>query len=84
MQTEFEICPCCGKLKLPKGKTIEDVGYEIFDYHRAILFETHTQETLDGDSKDMHKGRLSFFKRLALGKGATVAQYEDVIFARIP
>ena len=59
-------------------------GYEIFDYHRAILFESHKQGTLDGDTKDVHKGRLSFFKRLSLGKGNTVAQYEDIIFARIP
>lgn len=59
-------------------------SYEIFDYHRAVLFETHTQSTLDGDSRDVHKGRISFFKRLSLEKGTTVAQFEDIIFARIP
>ena len=63
---------------------LQKSGYEIFDYHRAILFETHTQSTLDGESKDVHKGRISFFKRLSLGKGTTVAQWEDVIFCRIP
>lgn len=63
---------------------LQKSGYEIFDYHRSILFETHTQNTLDGDSKDVHKGRISFFKRLSLEKGNTVAQWEDIIFARIP
>ena len=63
---------------------LQKSGYEIFDYHRSILFETHKQETLSGGSKDVHKGRISFFKRLSLEKGTTVAQYEDIIFARIP
>ena len=71
-------------LSLDSVFLLQSAGYEIFDYHRAILFETHTQETLDGDSKDVHKGRISFFKRLSLEKGNTVAQYEDIIFARIP
>ena len=76
-----------GKLRRLDLDTIfllQKSGYEIFDYHRAILFETHTQSTLDGDSKDVHKGRISFFKRLSLEKGTTVAQWEDIIFARIP
>jgi len=76
-----------GKLRRLDLDTIfllQKSGYEIFDYHRSILFETHTQNTLDGDSKDVHKGRISFFKRLSLEKGTTVAQFEDIIFARIP
>lgn len=72
------------RLDLDTVYLLQACGYEIFDYHRSILFETHTQETLDGDSKNMHKGRISFFKRLSLEKGNTVAQYEDIIFARIP
>ena len=72
------------RLDLDTISLLQACGYEIFDYHRAILFETHTQSTLDGESRDVHKGRISFFKRLSLEKGTTVAQWEDVIFARIP
>jgi len=72
------------RLDMDSISLLQSCGYEIFDYHRAILFETHTQNTLDGDSKDVHKGRISFFKRLSLEKGTTVAQWEDIIFARIP
>ncbi|MDD3813280.1 MAG: DNA methyltransferase [Desulfocapsaceae bacterium] len=72
------------RLDLDTIKILQLAGYEIFDYHRAILFDSHKQETLDGCSKTLHKGRISFFKRLALEKGGTVAQWEDVIFARIP
>ncbi|MDD5009984.1 MAG: hypothetical protein PHC68_16475 [Syntrophorhabdaceae bacterium] len=72
------------RLDLDTVFLLQKSGYEIFDYHRAVLFETHKQETLDGDSKAIHKGRISFFKRLSLEKGNTVAEWEDVIFARIP
>jgi len=72
------------RLDLDTINLLQLSGYEIFDYHRAILFETHKQETLDGDSKAIHKGRISFFKRLSLEKGTTVATWEDIIFARIP
>ncbi len=72
------------RLDLDTISLLQACGYEIFDYHRSILFETHTQETLSGGSKDVHKGRISFFKRLSLEKGTTVAQFEDIIFARIP
>ncbi|MDP2753353.1 MAG: DNA methyltransferase, partial [Nitrospirota bacterium] len=74
-----------GKLRRLDLDTIfllQACGYEIFDYHRAVLFESHKQETLSGDTKDIHKGRISFFKRLSLEKGTTVAQWEDIIFAR--
>ena len=76
-----------GKLRMLNTDSVNLLqisGYEIFDYHRAILFESHKQGTLDGDTRDVHKGRISFFKRLSLEKGNTVAQYEDIIFARIP
>lgn len=76
-----------GKLRRLDLDTIfllQACGYKIFDYHRAVLFESHRQETLDGDEKAVHKGRISFFKRLNLERGTTVAQFEDIIFARIP
>lgn len=72
------------RLDLDTVRLLEISGYEIFDYHRSVLFETHRQSTLDGEARDVHKGRISFFKRLSLEKGKTVAQWEDVIFARIP
>lgn len=72
------------RLDLDTISLLQSCGYEIFDYHRSILFESHKQDTLDGSTKDVHKGRISFFKRLSLEKGNTVAQYEDIIFARIP
>lgn len=72
------------RLDLDTVHLLQLSGYEIFDYHRAILFESHKQETLEGDTKNVHKGRISFFKRLSLEKGTTVATWEDVLFARIP
>jgi len=71
-------------LNIDSVNLLQISGYEIFDYHRAILFESHRQETLDGESRDVHKGRISFFKRLSLNSGGAVAQFEDIIFARIP
>ncbi len=76
-----------GKLRDLAGDTVsilQQAGYEIFDYHRAILFKEVTQDTLDGESFTKPKGRLSFFKRLSYDKGNVVARWEDVIFARIP
>jgi len=76
-----------GKLRDLAGDTInilQQAGYGIFDYHRAILFREVTQGTLDGDTFTKPKGRLSFFKRLSYDKGNVVAKWEDVIFARIP
>lgn len=72
------------RLDLDTISLLQECGYEIFDYHRAILFETHTQETLEGDAFTKPKGRLSFFKRLSYNSGNEVAQFEDIIFARIP
>ncbi len=76
-----------GKLRDLAGDTVsilQQAGYEIFDYHRAILFKEVTQGTLDGESFTKPKGRLSFFKRLSYEKGNVVARWEDIIFARIP
>ena len=56
-------------------------GYEIVDYHRAVLFKTYEQSTLTGETKKEHKGRLSFFKRISLSKGNQAAMFEDVIIA---
>lgn len=71
------------RLDIDTVRLLQLSGYEIFDYKRAILFESHKQETLEGGTKNVHKGRISFFKRLSLEKGTTVATWEDVIFARI-
>lgn len=63
---------------------MQSAGYEIFDYHRAVLFEEQTQATLSGETIKSPKGRLSFFKRLSYAKGIETARWEDVIFGRIP
>ena len=63
---------------------MQSAGYEIFDYHRAILFEEQTQATFSGETIKSPKGRLSFFKRLSYAKGTEIARWEDVIFGRIP
>lgn len=72
------------RLDLDTVKLLEAVGYEIFDYHRSILFEEQTQATLDGNQITTPKGRLSFFKRLSYEKGNVVARWEDIIFVRVP
>ena len=60
---------------------LEKSGYQIVDYHRAVLFKTYEQSTLTGGTKKEHKGRLSFFKRLSLNKGNQAAMFEDIIIA---
>lgn len=72
------------RLDLDTISILQQSGYEVFDYHRAILFEEVTQATLGGDAFTKPKGRLSFFKRLSYEKGNVVARWEDIIFARIP
>lgn len=76
-----ETCNKCGKWKIPEGKTINDFGFKIVDYHRAILFKTIEQHTLAGETKKEHKGRLSFFKLLSLKKGNVASNFEDIIIA---
>ncbi|MBU2534506.1 MAG: hypothetical protein KKB37_17335, partial [Alphaproteobacteria bacterium] len=72
------------RLDLDTVALLEAVGYQIVDYHRAKLFEEYTQKTLDGETKKIPRGRLSFFKRLSYEKGNVVAQWEDIIIAVIP
>lgn len=76
------------RLDLDTLKLLEQVGYKIIDYHRAVLFKVkeENQATLDGEklSKQQIKGRVSFFKRLSLAKGNVAAQWEDILIAVIP
>ena len=72
------------RLDLDTARLLENAGYEIFDYHRAILWEQREQMTLDMQVKRDYKGRLSFFKRLSIQKGNVAANFEDIIFASIP
>lgn len=59
-------------------------GYEIIDYHRAVLFKEQKYWTLDGKIIKHPKGRVGFFKRLAYQKGSEIARWEDVFIAVIP
>jgi len=68
-------------LDIDTAKLLMIAGYEIVDYHRAILFEERRQLTLTGEVKKEPKGRLSFFKRLSYQKGNVVARWEDIIIA---
>lgn len=69
------------RLDIDTAKLLMAAGYEIIDYHRAVLFEERKQRTFAGDVEKVPKGRLSFFKRLSYQKGNVVARWEDVIFA---
>lgn len=62
-------------------KLLRLAGFEIFDYHQAILFEEQELAGLFGKHKRV-KGRLSFFKRLGWQKGQPISNFEHVIFAR--
>jgi hypothetical protein len=74
------------RLDLITADLLRKSGYDIFDYHQAILFKSHDESSvnLDGeiDEKISHKGRIGFFKQLSLGKGNVAASHEDVLFAR--
>lgn len=69
------------RLDIDMAKLLLMVGYEIIDYHRAVLFEEKQQLTLIGDIMKVPKGRLGFFKRLSYNKGNVTAKWEDVIIA---
>jgi len=71
------------RLDLDTANLLMQAGYEIIDYHRAVLFEERKQQTLMGDVETIPKGRLSFFKRLSYQKGNIVAQWEDIIIATL-
>ena len=76
-----------GKLRRLDIDTIlllEKAGYQIIDYHQAMLFTEHKQQTLSGDEIKGAKGQMSFFKRLSYSKGNAVADHEDIIIAVIP
>ena len=65
---------------------LERAGYEVYDYHRARLFDvsmTQTSKLFPQSQKKTH-GRISFFKRLSMKKGSVAAEWEDIIFARKP
>jgi len=67
------------RLDLDTKNLLELAGYKIVDYHRAMLFSEHKQQTLTGETKSEYKGRLSFFKRLSLQKGNVASMWEDVL-----
>jgi hypothetical protein len=69
------------RLDIDTVKLLMMAGYEIIDYHRAVLFEEKQQLTLTGDIVKIPKGRLGFFKRLSYNKGNVTAKWEDVIIA---
>ena len=69
------------RLDIDTALLLEQAGFRIVDYHRAVLFDERTQNTLIGTQKKEVSGRLSFFKRLSHQKGNVVAQWEDVLIA---
>ena len=60
---------------------MEQAGWKVVDYHRAILFQEMQQGDLFGSTRKKIKGRMSFFRRLAWAKGSPVVSYEHVIIA---
>jgi hypothetical protein len=73
------------RLDIDTAKLLMMAGYEIYDYHRALLFKEYPpQKTLTGEIKKEVKGRLSFFRRLMYLKNIPIAQWEDIIIAVIP
>ena len=73
------------RLDISTVEILQKAGYQILDYHRAILFKIARNETLDGSKEaETYKGRLSFFKRLSLGRGNVAAQWEDILIAVNP
>lgn len=72
------------RLDIDTALLLEHAGYEIVDYHQAMLFKTQTQITLSGEVKPIIKGQLSFFKRISVQKGNVAADHEDILIAVIP
>jgi len=72
------------RLDIDTALLLEQAGYEIVDYHQAMLFKTQTQITLSGEVKPIIKGQLSFFKRISVQKGNVAADHEDILIAVIP
>lgn len=69
------------RLDLDTASLLQQAGYRIVDYHRAILFRQNAQQTLLGDIRKEVKGQVSFFKRISMLKGNIAADHEDIIFA---
>jgi len=72
------------RLDIDTANLLMAVGYEIIDYHRAVLFKEEKYRTLDGKIIKHPKGRVGFFKRLAYQKGSEIARWEDIFIATIP
>lgn len=73
------------RLDLSTISMLQKSGYQILDYHRAVLFKISKNVTLDGSKEaESYKGRLSFFKRLSLQAGNVAAQFEDIIISVNP
>jgi DNA modification methylase len=66
------------------ANALERAGYEVFDYHRARLFDVSRTQTskLFPQSQEKTQGRISFFKRLSMKKGSVAAEWEDIMFAK--
>ena len=62
-------------------KLLEQTGWKVVDYHRALLFQETQEEDLFGNIQKKPKGRISFFKRLSYQKGNPVSNYEHIIIA---
>ena len=69
------------RLDIETAELLEKAGYDIVDYHQAMLWQEEEQQTLDGSNFKEYSGRLSFFKRLSLEQGNVAAQWEDIIIA---
>ena len=69
------------RLDIDTASLLQQAGYMIIDYHRAILFTQSAQQTLSGDIRKEVKGQVSFFKRISMSKGNVAADHEDIIFA---
>ena len=74
------------RLDLITGDLLQKAGYQIFDYHQAVLFKSHDETSVNldmgVDKKISHKDRIGFFKQLDLRKGGIAASWEDILFAR--
>lgn len=65
------------RLDILTARALEAAGYELYDYHRAVLFLYAVNK-----QGRRPRGRLTPFKRIHLARGVQTAQWEDVLFAR--
>lgn len=66
---------------MKRWEPLEAVGWEVVDYHQAILFEEQEQGHLFEGKVKRPRGRMGFFKRPAYQKGSQVANFEHILFA---